>query len=805
MPWTAADATSHTKEANTPKKKKTWAEVANKALEGGASEASAIKQANQVVADMSDEHAATEVLNLEQHAAKPNDDSNVTKNGAKNGDDDNDKNKKKTDDDKSGDDDDEDRNQRVPRTREGIDLLMRDMAISAKRNTYDPETRTADAVISTGARVRRNDWWSDTSWDEVLQIAPGTVRLDRLNAGASLIDGHNYWGGLSSLIGAVVPGSARMENGQLLAKLQFSRSELGARVAQDLTDGLPIKLSVGYKTHKEAIDKTTSPETRMATDWEPYEVSVVTVPAEGVGAAIRHQQRASPPNKQESATMADETKGAGATTDTPVVDTAAITAAANKRSSEILAISRQAGLDLELAEKAITDGMSVEDFRKQAFESLAARTQAQGATNGASGAANTSQQAVDFRFTPNGRLEVIRNYDEGKTAAIIEAMTTRVLSARRLPAITRPEQKAWVDFMGRTDTVIQSMRIMDGKEEPSSPQVRQYLGMGWSEIAAECLGYRGNIRTPAQAESLIERAWESGMRTRDAMLSTGDFPYIFENVLNKSLLARYQLMLPTYRQIAVERQFTDFRPHPQYRTGEFPTLQPVTETGELRAGASVDSKETVSVVPYGVIFPISRQMIVNDDMSAIDQILGSAGDTVLIFENTTFFTMMMSNPTLLQDSTAVFASGHNNLLTGGTAGPPSVSSIATMRAGMRAQKTLSGLFINVPPAIILTGPYQETAADQMITSITPTLASSVNPFSGRLRSVSDSNISDQSWYLFTEPGNVPCFVYGFLGGATGPRVRTEEPFGVQGVRTSLEHDFGVGAIDYRGAYKNNGQ
>lgn len=52
MPWTSADAKSHTKKANTPHKQSVWARVANKALSGGASEGSAIRQANSVVAGM---------------------------------------------------------------------------------------------------------------------------------------------------------------------------------------------------------------------------------------------------------------------------------------------------------------------------------------------------------------------------------------------------------------------------------------------------------------------------------------------------------------------------------------------------------------------------------------------------------------------------------------------------------------------------------------------------------------------------------------------------------------------------------
>ena len=50
MPWTAKDAPRHTRKANTPKKRRQWAHIASGALERGASEKSAIVQANGVVA-----------------------------------------------------------------------------------------------------------------------------------------------------------------------------------------------------------------------------------------------------------------------------------------------------------------------------------------------------------------------------------------------------------------------------------------------------------------------------------------------------------------------------------------------------------------------------------------------------------------------------------------------------------------------------------------------------------------------------------------------------------------------------------
>jgi hypothetical protein len=52
MPWKDSEARGHTHQANTPKKKKVWREVANKLLRDGASDASAIRQANAVVGRM---------------------------------------------------------------------------------------------------------------------------------------------------------------------------------------------------------------------------------------------------------------------------------------------------------------------------------------------------------------------------------------------------------------------------------------------------------------------------------------------------------------------------------------------------------------------------------------------------------------------------------------------------------------------------------------------------------------------------------------------------------------------------------
>ena len=51
MPWTADDATAHTKKATSPEEKEKWAKIANSVLEETGDEGRAIRVANAAVKD----------------------------------------------------------------------------------------------------------------------------------------------------------------------------------------------------------------------------------------------------------------------------------------------------------------------------------------------------------------------------------------------------------------------------------------------------------------------------------------------------------------------------------------------------------------------------------------------------------------------------------------------------------------------------------------------------------------------------------------------------------------------------------
>ena len=59
--------------------------------------------------------------------------------------------------------------------------------------SIDDEERTVELIFTTGAGVRRRDFWTGKEYIEVLSLDQKAVRLDRLNDGAPLLDTHSAW------------------------------------------------------------------------------------------------------------------------------------------------------------------------------------------------------------------------------------------------------------------------------------------------------------------------------------------------------------------------------------------------------------------------------------------------------------------------------------------------------------------------------------------------------------------------------------------------------------------------------------
>lgn len=161
-------------------------------------------------------------------------------------------------------------------------------AAEVRSESFDEADNTIEVIWTTGAAVRRWDWRRERYYSEVLEVTPKSVRLDRLNAGAPFLDTHDDWS-LRSVLGSVVPGSAKVANGVGTARVKLSRSEQDAAIVEKIRDGIIRNISVGYAIHKvvktDANGDGIDDEWRVV-DWEPLEISAVPVPADA-GSQIR--------------------------------------------------------------------------------------------------------------------------------------------------------------------------------------------------------------------------------------------------------------------------------------------------------------------------------------------------------------------------------------------------------------------------------------------------------------------------------------------------------------------------------------
>lgn len=132
------------------------------------------------------------------------------------------------------------------------------------------DDRTVNVVFSNESQVDR--WFGKLTLDH----APGAVRMDRLKSGAAALWMHNQ----GSQIGVIETASIDQESRQGLASIRFGKSGVAEALYQDVLDKIVTKVSVGFMLHKLQLDKTEDEvEYYSATDWEPFELSFVSVPA----------------------------------------------------------------------------------------------------------------------------------------------------------------------------------------------------------------------------------------------------------------------------------------------------------------------------------------------------------------------------------------------------------------------------------------------------------------------------------------------------------------------------------------------
>ena len=122
------------------------------------------------------------------------------------------------------------------------------LLLRASVKTANEQRRTVELVFSTGAAVARLDS-TGQRYLEVLSLQPRHVRLERLNAGAPLLDAHQATR-IENVIGSVEPGSARVDGSRGFATVRFSKRPEVQPIWQDVREGILSAVSVGYRIYR---------------------------------------------------------------------------------------------------------------------------------------------------------------------------------------------------------------------------------------------------------------------------------------------------------------------------------------------------------------------------------------------------------------------------------------------------------------------------------------------------------------------------------------------------------------------------
>lgn len=633
--------------------------------------------------------------------------------------------------------------------------------------TFDAEARTIEVSWGKGVRVRRYDWWRERYYDEELSMDPSAVDMTRLASGnAAVLDGHNRWS-LAAQIGVVE--RAWLENGEGRAILRLSeRSEL-AGIVGDIRAGIIRNISVGYTVQRYEVEEAPGEvPVYRAVEWQPNELSFVTVPADATantrsepdtahGASPCVFTRAAPahhtpePEMPQSASAADAATRAAAEAD--AAHQAAVTAAANdaatqsaQRAADIVDICTRHGY-ADRAAEYVRAGHSVDHVRGLILDDMATRDA------NAGGHVNRVQAGAD-------------EADKFRGAAA-DSLLARAM-------IINPATKA--------------RYIADG--------ANPVRGMSLRELARHCLE-RAGVRTDGMnVLDLVGRAFTQ---------SSSDFPVLLESAMHKSLQSGYALAADTWRRFCAVGTVSDFRAHNRYRLGSLGNLDALTELQEFKTKAIPDGeKASISIGTKGNIINLSRQAIINDDLGAFIGTASMLGRAAARTVEADVYALLASNPTMA-DGYALFSTEHGNLE---SAGAPTVATVDAARVKMASQADISGNdFLDLRPAIFLSGlVYGSTARVLNSAQYDPDTANKLqrpNSVAGLFRDVVDTaRITDTKWYIFADPSEAPVIEVAFLEGNDMPFLDQEDGFTVDGSRWKARLDFGTDVIDYRGAVRN---
>lgn len=312
--------------------------------------------------------------------------------------------------------------------------------------------------------------------------------------------------------------------------------------------------------------------------------------------------------------------------------------------------------------------------------------------------------------------------------------------------------------------------------------------------------------------------------------STSSLGNVLANVLNKYLMQGYRFVESTWRDLTAIMPVRDFKPTKSINLLGDLVFKKVNSDGQLEHGSLADQAFANQADTYGRTMTITRQMTINDDLSALTTVPILVGRGSGLAINTLFWTLFLA-PGNGDDGQAFWnASGgapntHGSANSGantfsGAGSALSSAALQTAVALFDAQVDPKNQPLGLEAAILLYPPQLQVPADELMKSQQLVYGGSAaakqpatNVWQGRFKQLKGRYLSNASytgysataWYLLADPGIMPVIQVCFLNGQEQPTVQTAmADFRTLGIDLRGFWDFGVAMQNFRGGVKAAG-
>ena len=335
----------------------------------------------------------------------------------------------------------------------------------------------------------------------------------------------------------------------------------------------------------------------------------------------------------------------------------------------------------------------------------------------------------------------------------------------------------------------------------------EFRGLRMLDLARQSLE-RAGVRTAGMTQmELVGQAFTRSSPTA----TTGDFPILLENTLYKVLLASYGITPDTWTTFCSVGSVQDFRASKRYRLGTFGSLMPINESGEFANKSIPDAeRQSITASTKGCIIGLSRQALINDDMGAFSTLATAYGRAARLSIEVDVYALLAQNGGLgpvMNDGNTLFHASHGNITAGAAIGS---NAIDADRVAMANQKDPSGNeVLALRPAVLvlpvgLGGTARQINNGQYDFDVTNKFQVP-NKVGGLFRDIVDTpRIAGTRRYLFADAGVAPTIEVAFLDGQQQPYLDIQQGWRIDGVEWKVRMDYGIGAIDFRGAITNAG-